>query len=375
MSEQYTVAVYYFPNFHKDPRNESVHGKGWTEWELVRRAEPRFPGHRQPREPLWGYEDEADPEVFSRKIKAASAHGVDVFIFDWYWYDDGGFLKRALETGYLQAPNVDDVRFALMWANHDWMNIHPAKLRTEPVVLHPGDVKPLTFDVLTDYCVETYFRHPAYWRIEGRPYFSIYDTAMLVESLGGLEATREGLEEFRAKVRSAGLPGLHLNAVLWGVEVPAGGEEAGTPAEVVDCLGFDSATSYVWVHDFALEDFPETEYRWALNQATRTWRIDARETPVPYYPNVTAGWDPSPRTVQSDRYEEAGYPFTPVLTGNTPEAFREALERVKRFMDRRRDHPGIFTLNAWNEWTEGSYLEPDTVNDTAYLEALGEVFG
>lgn len=44
----YQVGVYYFPNYHVDSRNEAAHGKGWTEWELVKLARPRFPGHRQP---------------------------------------------------------------------------------------------------------------------------------------------------------------------------------------------------------------------------------------------------------------------------------------------------------------------------------------
>ena len=62
------TAVYYFPNYHADPRNEAVHGKGWTEWELMKQAHPRFEGHDQPKIPLWGYEDEADPAVMARKI-------------------------------------------------------------------------------------------------------------------------------------------------------------------------------------------------------------------------------------------------------------------------------------------------------------------
>src|SRR5690606_24554411 len=122
------VACYYFPNYHPDPRNEAAHGPGWTEWELVRRAEPRFLGHRQPRTPAWGEEDESDPEVMAKKIDAAADHGIDVFLFDWYYYDDGPFLERGLEQGFFNAPNRDRLKFALMWANHNWVDIHPAKL-------------------------------------------------------------------------------------------------------------------------------------------------------------------------------------------------------------------------------------------------------
>ncbi len=92
MPAPYDVSVFYFPNFHADPRNDAAHGKGWTEWELVHRAEPKFPGHAQPKIPLWGYEDEADPAVMARKISVAADHGLRQFIFDWYWCEDGPFL-------------------------------------------------------------------------------------------------------------------------------------------------------------------------------------------------------------------------------------------------------------------------------------------
>ncbi|HEX8985374.1 MAG TPA: glycoside hydrolase family 99-like domain-containing protein, partial [Bryobacteraceae bacterium] len=61
--EAFQIGAYYFPGYHPDPRTAAAHGPGWTEWELVKRAEPRFPGHRQPNQPLWGFEDESDPRV------------------------------------------------------------------------------------------------------------------------------------------------------------------------------------------------------------------------------------------------------------------------------------------------------------------------
>ena len=78
----YQVGAYYFPNYHVDPRNEAVHGKGWTEWELVKRAEPRFAGHTQPKIPLWGCEDKARPDVMVRKIDVAATHGLHHWIFE-----------------------------------------------------------------------------------------------------------------------------------------------------------------------------------------------------------------------------------------------------------------------------------------------------
>jgi len=65
-----TVAAYYFPNYHTgDPRNDQNKGTNWAEWELVKEAQPRFPGHQQPKVPEWGYVDEKDPEVMAKKLK------------------------------------------------------------------------------------------------------------------------------------------------------------------------------------------------------------------------------------------------------------------------------------------------------------------
>jgi hypothetical protein len=378
MPNGYTIACYYFPNYHVDPRNEAAHGPGWTEWELVKRGEPRFPGHRQPRMPAWGYEDEADPAVMARKIAAAAEHGIDVFLFDWYHYEDGPFLERGLERGFLGAANNERLQFALMWANHNWADIHPAKisatLRNAPL-LYPGVVSRQGFDAIVDLVIERYFSHPSYWRIDGCPYFSIYELHTLIEGLGGLEATADALASFRAKVKAAGFPDLHLNDVAWDLAILPGETALEHPQQVLKKLRFDSITSYVWIHHVRMESFPETPYAAVMTAAMAHWERTVQAFDLPYFPNVTMGWDSSPRTVQSDRFVNAGYPYTPTLSGNTPGAFREALIQARAFLDRRPAAPKILTINAWNEWTEGSYLEPDTVHGTGYLEAVRDVFG
>ena len=173
MNPKAQAAVYYFPNYHIDPRNEAQHGPGWTEWELVKHAAPRWPGHCQPRVPAWGYTDEAHPEQMAQKIDAAADNGISAFIFDWYWYDSGPFLQRGLEQGFLPAKNAERLKFALMWANHDWIHIHPAQYSHHPALLYPGAVTEHTFDYLTDYVIDRYFQHPSHWLLDGAPYFSL----------------------------------------------------------------------------------------------------------------------------------------------------------------------------------------------------------
>ncbi|MDR1280931.1 MAG: glycoside hydrolase family 99-like domain-containing protein [Opitutaceae bacterium] len=375
------VAVYYFPNYHVDPRNERVHGPGWTEWELVKQAKPRFPGHRQPRLPEDGFSDEADPAVMAAKIDLAASHAIDAFIFDWYWYNDGPFLQRALDEGFLNAPNNHRLKFALMWANHDWIDIHPAR-RTRSLLdaaplLYPGAVTAETFERLTDHCIRSCFTHPSYWLHDGCPYFSIYALDRLIAGLGGRANTRRLLARFRTKVRDAGFPDLHLNAIVYTNAILPGESAALDTAAEVAALGFDSVTSYVWIHHYegGEGDFPEVDYRVVCDAWFDYWGKIEKRCPLPYYPNVTMGWDSSPRTVQSDVFGNLGYPFMYSIKNNTPAHFRDALQAVKTALASRPLPCPFFTINAWNEWTEGSYLEPDRLNGLGYLEAIRDVFG
>jgi len=368
-----TVACYYFGNYHPgDPRNAKLKGKDWSEWELVKNAKPRFPGHRQPNVPIWGYEDESKPEVMARKIAAAADHGIDAFIFDWYDYEDGPFLAAPLDRGFLKARNNRRLKFALMWANHDWLDIHPYHRGAPPKLLYPGQVTPGAFESITGHVIRDYFRKPNYWRIDGKPYFSFYDLNNLVRGFGSLAATRTALDRFRERARAAGLPGVHLNAVVWENVILPGEHTVVQAAKVVKELGFDSVTSYVWIHHVGLPEL-QTDYNAVRDGYFDYWSRAAKAYDVPYIPNVTMGWDPSPRADQAQPYGNFGYPFTNTVANNSPENFRTALEMTKARLIAEPRGPRILNINCWNEWTEGSYLEPDTVHGMAYLDAVKAV--
>ncbi len=367
------TACYYFPNYHPgDPRNAELKGKGWDEWQLVREARPRFPGHHQPNVPLWGYTNEADPREMARKITAAADHGIDAFLFDWYYYEDGPFLHRCLDEGFLKARNRDRLKFALMWANHDWIDIHPYKRGAPAPLLYPGQVSPIGFERIAGVVVDRYFSRSNYWRIDGAPYFSIYEVNKLIEGFGGVAATRKALDGFRERTRRAGHAGLHLNVVIWGRTILPGETQPADPARVVRELGFDSVTSYVWIHHVGLPRM-QTDYQEVRDAYFRYWDSAEKQFGVPYYPNVTMGWDSSPRAHQADAFGNFGYPFMHTISGNTPERFREALLKTRERLLSVPHGPRILNINCWNEWTEGSYLEPDTVHKMAYLEAVRDV--
>jgi hypothetical protein len=368
------VAAYYFPNYHPNPQNSARYGTNWTEWDLIRAAKARFPGHAQPKVPAWGYEDESRPEVMARKISAAADHGVTAFIFDWYWYGTNRFLERGLEQGFLKATNSTRLKFALMWANHEWVELFPARADGRRDLLYPTATTPETFDRISDYIVKNYFSQPNHWKVEGKPYFSIYEMMTLVKDLGGIDQAHAALNRFRDRTKAAGFPDLHLNAVVWGLKPPPNHSTIKSVPDMIRALGVNSVTSYCWLHHVYPGKLPTTDYAEVAEKSAAVWETFRRDLPVPYFPNVSMGWDSSPRTEQNVEFRSGAYPYTPVLAGNTPEQFRIALQRARAFLKGQKSGPRVITLNAWNEWTEGSYLEPDTVNGMRYLEAIHEVF-
>lgn len=373
-SEEITVAAYYFPNYHTgDPRNDLNMGENWAEWELVKNAKPRFPDHQQPKVPMWGTVDEKDPGVMAMKIDAAVENGIDCFIFDWYMYEDGPFLNRCIDEGFLKAKNTDSIKFALMWANHDWVNIHPYSRGAAQKLLYPGKVSPERFEEIGDLVINEYFSKPNYWKIDGKPYFSIYDIQKFVEGFGSLEATKAAMERMETKAKNAGLNGIHWNLVAWGNPIlPVENAPKNIP-ELIKVLGFNSATSYVWIHHTELPE-TQTDYNWVRDRYLEHWEKAKSEYNVPYFPNVTMGWDPTPRCDSNSEWANVGYPFMNTIGNNTPENFRTALQLTKEKLLADPTGPRILNINCWNEWTEGSYLEPDSITGMKYLEAVKSVF-
>ena len=364
--KQYDVAAYIWPAYTGDePRSRIFWPEGIGEWQSVKSAEQKYPGHSWPRRPLWGYVNEADPYVMQMEIAAAADHGVNVFIYDWYWYDRRPFLENCLNEGFLKAKNRDRMKFYLMWANHDAMALWDKRnAHDEETVVWQGAVDRVEFERAMSRVIERYFFQPNYYAIEGKPVFMIYDVPNLVKGLGGIDPARRALEWFREACVRAGLPGLHLQFTHWNDRLTNLSSVDGTKkvaAEAFGDLGFDSCTHYQYVH-FADIDRPYSE---VLADVAREWELLERKMPFPYFPHVSLGWDNNPRFIQRRNG---------VMTDCTPENIERALRMARDYADRHPGQPPLITINSWNEWTETSYLEPDDLYGYGYLEAIRRVF-
>lgn len=356
------TAAIYFPSWHPDPKQEQRYGPGWSEWELIKAGRPRFPGHYQPIEPAWGYADESDPAVMRRSVETAAAHGIDAFLWDWYWYEGDDFLNKPLNDTYLQLDDPP-TKFALMWANHDWREAFPATIGKDLELIWPGAVNQTEFTRMTDLIIHRYLQHPAYWRIDGAAWFTIFELQTLSDGLGGPTATRDALQDFRDRARAAGAGELHLNAMG---SRPTGPDEI-DPAE----MGIDSIGPYNWLYLMPTGQGLSVDYHsWRL-KAEADWDRQDQQCPIDYIPNVTMGWDSTTRVRQDQELQVSSWPMLPAVVDNTPAEFGQACQHAVEFLNRR-DGPRILTVNAWNEWTEGSYLEPDRRYGLAYLEELAK---
>ncbi len=364
--QPYDVAAYIWPAFHDDARWHEINlfpdGKG--EWESIYNAEPKFEGHRQPRTPLWGYFDEADPKMQERIIDTATEYGVNTFIFDWYWYDNKPFLEAPLNA-FLKAKNTEKMKFYLMWANHTANSYWDRHEADKSKVYWRGEVTREIFEGFADHLINDYFKKPNYYRIDGKPVFAIYELSTFINGMGGMKQAKEALEDFRNKCVAAGLPGLHLQGILWG-KIPASldgvpGDTDSTQDNTIRYLGFNSLTNYQWCHFVPLKEYEA----WG-EEATEKYEQFANDFTVPYFPHVSVDWDNNPRFPGKEAQK--------AVTGVTPDKFKKFLLKARQFADNHPQQTPLITINAWNEWSEGSYLEPDTEYEYGFLQAVKDVF-
>lgn len=372
-----TVACYTFPHYHPSAVNDRLYGPGWTEYVLMRGARPWYPGHDQPRQPLLGELDERDPATWEKYCELAANHGVDVLIWDSYWYDGEPAFHEALEEGFLRTRNKELVQFAVMWTNHDWTRVYP-NVHTDGSdswahAFDSPDARREDIWRSMTYLVARYLHHPRYWRLGGKPVLCIWDATPLHRTLG-IEGTKTLLDELRAFALKLGHDGIHFHVCF---ERAIFGD--------LEAMGFDSYGFYqplVYGAANRPDSEPVPHYDDVVSEVVRdVWPDADARSGLPYFPTVATGWDTSPRFVARPQGDAGGRSEWPGITywgdpmmvaGDTPGAFKTLVEAAVGFLNERQSAPAVLTISSWNEWTEGHYLLPDTRFGYGMLEALRE---
>ena len=358
----YLVAAYIWPSCHDDSlAHKYLWPEGIGEWEVIKQGDPRFEGHYQPKQPLWGYEMDDDPVVVEKWIRTALKYGVNTFVYDWYWFMDYPYLEGALNDGFLKAPSNQKMNFYIMWANHDvkwnYWNYHLHGDNTD--ILFNPDVNWDQFKVIVDRIIRQYFPLPNYLKFDGRPVMSIFSMNNIIRSFGSFEEAGKAMNYFREETRKAGYPDLYL------VETFGGGPRLTEQFEQnqrkkIEALGLD-AVSFYNMGGFDCDYEKHCQNSVDIRQA---WDGTFG---IPVYPCVSIGWDDTPRFPAKGENDVTRF-------NHSPEVFAKYLYKAKDYADAHPDQPKLITINAWNEWVEGSYLLPDKVTGFGYLEAVRDVF-
>ena len=360
------ILTYVYPGWHSIPERDAAFYPGFTEWDLVERATPRFPGHAQPRLPLWGRYDDRDPTAVERRVALCRNHGIDGLVYGFFWCRGKRVFQAALDLGLLGSSEGRQFPFAVMWANRLPRRVLPVRRADASVITPERRVHSDEDDFveLVHYLAERYFVRDNYIRVQGGAYLSIFDSTFFLRELGVAAATR-AIARARRMLVEHGLPPLHLAAI----------DPASDVIGQLAQIGFDSVTHYVLLPDWKgpfRQDYAE---RAAIRAAE--WPCFARAAGLPYHPAVAPGWDASPRGADFGPERPRRYPWWPVVVGEHPEAFRAAVERGLTYVqqsDLVEDARLVF-IASLNEWSEGHYLEPDTRHGLRWIEAIRNARG
>jgi len=339
------VIAFYLPQFHPIPENDVWWGKGFTEWRNVTRSRPNFTGHYQPRLPGdLGFYDLSLRETYSHQVELARRYGVDGFCLYYYWFAGKRLLERPLDR-MLEDPAFE-FPFCICWANENWTRRWDGK--DHEVLMAQAHTTADDISVISD--LMRYIQHPAYIRVGGKPLLLIYSASRFPD-------IRSTLRTWRTECRERGVGEIYL-AMVESFDLT---DQKVTPAE----LGFDAGVEFPphngGVHPVQVRD-AVPQFRGQVFSYEQT-AVHYMTRPAPGYPcfrTAMPGWDNTPRRLHDGV----------VFAGSTPGAYQAWLESaLRRTREQLTGDEQLVFINAWNEWAEGAYLEPDLGWGHGYLEA------
>ncbi|MGQ4275115.1 glycoside hydrolase family 99-like domain-containing protein [Terrihabitans sp. B22-R8] len=340
------VLAFHLPQFHAIPENDEWWGEGFTEWRNLARGMPRFRGHYQPRIPRdFGFYDLTDGVTLQKQVELAAAMGVHGFCFYYYNFNGHRLLETPLDA-FVEDPDIE-FPFCLMWANENWTRRWDGM---EDEVLIRQDYAPEeSAALIAD--IARYMERPNYIRIGDRPVFFIYRADIIPDCAATLAHWRDlfrnehGLDPIIAMAQTFGVTDPRPDGFDGAIEFPP--HKLGTHLPWINSElefhdpGFTgNVRSYPQAVDLSLADLPG-EYP-LIKTAFPMWDNDARR-------------------------QGTGMCFH----GSTPEEFRRWVAGLTEIAQRQPffGEP-LVCINAWNEWCEGAYLEPDCHFGHAYVNAL-----
>ena len=337
------LIAFYLPQYHRIPENDQWWGEGFTEWTNVRKAESNLVGSIHPRVPAeLDYYDLNDFSVMQRQVELAQANGLNGFCFYYYWFAGKRLLEKPLDNWL--TTGAPEFPFCICWANENWTRRWDG-----------GENDILMAQVYSQDNDELFIRNVLpilkdrrYIRINGAPLLLVYRADLLPDPM-------QTSKTWRRICRQEGESTIHLAAVQsFGIKDPRP-------------FGFDAAVEFPphtnrYLLDPAQVPGVRPGFSGFLEDYLAVMADLMGKSNVDYicYRGIMPSWDNTAR--RNNRAH--------VLINDSPKAYSQWLRYLVRQALKRADkqEPLIF-INAWNEWAEGTYLEPDSHNGNALLES------
>lgn len=329
----YKIGVYYFP--------------GWTEcstcwwsppWEKIK----PYPE----REPYLGWYKEGEVSVAEQHIEWMADYGIDFVVYDWYWSkEDTNHLGHAINA-FLKAKNKEKIDFSILWANHSQF---PTSLEQ--------------FNKIVTYWIKHYFSNSQYLQIEKKPVVYIFSPYHLRNNARKFSQTVKELFSLADSLAvKAGFEGVYFVACSQAVHYWV--------LDYIPKNSYSAISSYNYHKGLAGKDddsiLKTTSYVELTTGYKKSWNWILGCTPLPYFIPVTAGWDKRPwgsKTAHDNCH-------------STPEMFEMHLLDAKNLIDKFPEKTNkTVIICCWNEFGEGSYIEPTKKWEFQYLKKVKRVFG
>ncbi|WP_028403413.1 glycosyltransferase WbsX family protein [Ectobacillus panaciterrae] len=339
------IIAFYLPQFHRIPENDQWWGEGFTEWTNTRRAQPLFHRHYQPREPLNNYYyNLTDPTTRRWQAEIAKKYGIYGFCYYHYWFKGKQLLERPFnEVLRLGEP---DFPFCLSWANESWTRTWDGGNNDILIGQEYGHRE--DWKKHFDYLLKAFLDN-RYIRINNKPVFLIYRPELI-------QHCEEMLNFWNDLAKEAGLDGIYFIRTLNGFPY-------------VEKNGFDASVEFEPMYTLRHDYLPnphilDSPYRPMFADYDATWdrivsRVPQDKNNNPIIPGAFVDWDNTARLKKNAL----------IYRGATPEKFGKYLSvRIQRAKSIYNSN--YLFINAWNEWAEGTYLEPDKRYGFRYLEEV-----
>lgn len=352
------LIAFYLPQYHRIPENDAWWGEGFTEWVNVKKSKPLFYGHYQPREPLNdNYYNLLDDDVMEKQMILAKKYGISGFCFYHYWFSGKKLLEKPVEQLLLNKKAA--LPFCMAWANEPWTKTwHGPGGEMEVLIRQQYGEEP-EWEEHFNYLLQ-FFKDERYLKKDNKPMFLIYRS-------GSITKCKLMLQFWDSLARDNGFDGMYF------VDMQTYRETKANKKAFSATVDFEPSK---WRRKESAESRIITIWKETINKKLNNLNIFNRFLCyTPKYDIVnkeilnTMHGKNEFRGVFVDYDDTArrGKKAT-IFKGSTPGKFEYYLtQSIAKSIEEGNDY--LF-INAWNEWGEGNYLEPDKKYGYAYLYAV-----